>query len=100
MMDAALGLTVTVPAIDGEFEMTLKPGVQPGDVKTYRNRGVPALRGHGRGDLKVVVTVLVPRRLSPEQRALLQELAELSLPEDYEEEQQSFFDKVRAAFRP
>ena len=61
MIEAALGTTVGVPALDGDIELTLPPGTQPGEVKVYRNRGVPALQGYGRGDLKVVVNVTVPR---------------------------------------
>ena len=57
MIDAALGTTVGIPALDGDIELTLPAGTQPGEVKTYRNRGVPVLQGYGRGDLKVVVNV-------------------------------------------
>ncbi len=98
MIDAALGTTVVVPALDGDIEITLKPGTQPGEVKTFRNRGVPVLQGYGRGDLRVVVNVLVPRRLTPEQRGLLEHFAEQSSEADYQADP-SFFDKVRAVFR-
>ena len=67
MVEAALGTTQYVPALDGDIEVQLKAGTQPGEVKTYRSRGVPVLQGYGRGDLKVVVNVLVPRKLSDEQ---------------------------------
>jgi molecular chaperone DnaJ len=87
-----------VPALDGDIEVLLKPGTQPGEVKTFRSRGVPVLQGYGRGDLKVAVNVLVPRKLSDEQRELLEQFAELSGESNYEADQ-SFFDKIRAAFR-
>ena len=64
MVEAALGTTAYVPALDGDIEMQLKPGTQPNEVKTFRSRGVPVLQGYGRGDLKVVVNVLVPRKLT------------------------------------
>lgn len=98
MVEAALGATAYIPALDGDIEVQLKPGTQPGEVLTYRSRGVPVLQGYGRGDLKVVVNVLVPRKLSDEQRGLLEQFAELSGEADYEADQ-SFFDKIRAAFR-
>src|SRR5665647_1153723 len=63
MVEAALGATAYVPAFDGDIEVELRPGTQPGEAKIYRNRGVPALQGYGRGDLKVVVNVQVPRHL-------------------------------------
>jgi molecular chaperone DnaJ len=99
MIDATLGTTAYIPALDGDIELELPAGTQPGDVKVYRNRGVPVLQGYGRGDLKVLVNVLVPRRLSAEQRELLARFAELTAEKDYEPDP-SFFDKVRAAFRP
>ncbi|MFA4966585.1 MAG: molecular chaperone DnaJ [Thermoleophilia bacterium] len=98
MVEAALGYTGYVPALDGDFELTLPAGTQPGEVKVYRNRGVPVLQGYGRGDLKVVVNVLVPRHLSDEQRELLEQLALLTDDRNYEPDQ-SFLDKVRAVFR-
>lgn len=98
MVEAAMGTTAYVPALDGDIEVELRPGTQPGETKVFRNRGVPALRGYGRGDLKVVVNVLVPRRLSDEQREALQRFAELTGESAYEPDQ-SFLDKVRAVFR-
>ena len=98
MVEATLGTTHYVPALDGDIEVQLKPGTQPGEVKTFRSRGVPVLQGYGRGDLKVVVNVLVPRKLSDEQRELLEQFAELSGDHTYEADQ-SFLDKIRAAFR-
>jgi molecular chaperone DnaJ len=98
MTDAALGARASVPALDGDIEVELKPGTQPGEVKTFRSRGVPALQGHGRGDLKVVVSVQVPRHLNAEQRDVLDQFAALTGEENYEPDQ-SFMDKVRAVFR-
>jgi molecular chaperone DnaJ len=98
MVEAALGTTAYVPALDGDIEVTLKPGTQPGEVKVHRNRGVPVLQGYGRGDLKVVVNVQVPRHLSAEQREVLEQFAALTSEANYEPDQ-SFLDKVRAVFR-
>ena len=98
MVDAALGTTAYVPALDGDVEVELKPGTQPGEVKTFRNRGVPVLQGHGRGDLKILVNVQVPRQLTAEQRDLLEQFAGLTGDANYEPDQ-SFLDKVRAVFR-
>jgi molecular chaperone DnaJ len=98
MVEAALGITAYVPALDGDIEVQLKPGTQPGEVKSYRSRGVPVLQGYGRGDLRIVVNVLVPRKLTDEQRELLEKFAEQSGESTYEADQ-SFLDKVRAVFR-
>jgi len=98
MIEAALGTVAYVPALDGDIEVTLRAGIQPGEVKVYRSRGVPALQGYGRGDLKVVVNVQVPRHLSTEQREVLEQFAALTGEANYEPDQ-SFLDKVRAVFR-
>jgi molecular chaperone DnaJ len=98
MVDAALGVNTVVPALDGDIELRLPPGTQPGDVKVFRNRGVPVLQGYGRGDLKVVVNVTVPRNLGDEQREVLQRFEELTTDKNYRPDE-SFLDKLRAAFR-
>ena len=97
MIEAALGTKAYVPALDGDIELELPPGTQPGQTKVYRNRGVPVLQGSGRGDLKVVVNVLVPRQLSDDQREVLEQFAALTADTDYEPDQ-GFLDKVRAVF--
>ena len=73
---AALGGSFSVPTLDGESEVEVEAGTQPGEELRLRGLGMPALRGRGRGDLRVVVNVVVPRRLSKEQRKLAQQLAD------------------------
>jgi molecular chaperone DnaJ len=74
---AALGATLTAPALDGEVEVTVEPGTQPGKILTVPGKGMPRLRRPGRhGDLRVVVNVVIPRKLSKEQRRLAQALAD------------------------
>jgi molecular chaperone DnaJ len=98
--DAALGTKVTVPTLEGEEEIELRPGTQPGAVVTLRGLGMPSLGRGRRGDQRVVLNVVVPRNLSERQRELLAELREslgednLSAPAD-----ESLFDRVRRAFR-
>jgi len=72
---AALGDTVEVETVDGTAGVDVKPGTQPGETIVLRGEGVPSLRGGRRGDLRVVVNVTIPRRLSREQRDLLEKLA-------------------------
>ncbi len=98
MTEAALGTTAHIPALDGSFDMELPSGTQPGEVKVYKNRGVPVLQGYGRGALKIVVNVLVPRHLSAEQQATLERLADTLGPANYEPDK-GFLNKVRAVFR-
>ncbi len=73
---AALGTRLMVPTVDGEEEVEIKPGTQPGAELRLRGKGVPHLRRTGsRGDLHVFVNVVVPSKLSKRQRELLEELA-------------------------
>ncbi len=93
---AALGTTVTVDTLDGELELDLDPGTQPGDVRVLRGRGMPVLAGSGRGDQRVLVHVHVPRRLTADQRRLLEELADHEDGEMYDDA--GFFHRLKARF--
>ena len=97
MVEAALGLGVSVGTPEGTVELELPPGVQPGDVHVVRGRGMPSL-GHGRrGDLRVRVAVRVPRRLTAEQRASLERLGTSLDDAAYRDE--GFFERLKSAFR-
>jgi molecular chaperone DnaJ len=75
---AALGDELTIQAIDGaDVKVKVPAGAQSGAEYRVRGRGVPALRGFGKGDMVVRVTVVTPTRLSARERELFQELAEL-----------------------
>jgi molecular chaperone DnaJ len=98
MVEAALGATITVDAPDGPVELELPGGTQPGEVRLVRGRGMPSLTTGRRGDLRVHVGVRVPERLTPEQRALLEQLGS-SLGEDAYRRDDGFFERLRSAFR-
>jgi molecular chaperone DnaJ len=79
LAQAALGTRILVPTVEGEEEVEIKPGLQPGTEIRLRGRGVPHLRRPGtRGDLHVVVDIAVPSRLSKAQRDALHAYAEAS----------------------
>ena len=98
MTQAALGATVTVPTLDGDEEIHFEPGTQPGATVVLRGRGMPVLQGFGRGDQRVLVTVVVPRHVSDEQRRLLQEFDAHADERTYKTDE-GFFDKLKSAFR-
>jgi molecular chaperone DnaJ len=77
MTAAALGTSLTVATLDGDEQLDIKAGTQSGSELRLRARGVPQLRGVGRGDLVVHLDVRTPTRLDPEQERLLKELAKL-----------------------
>jgi molecular chaperone DnaJ len=72
---AALGLEVSVPTLDGETKLKIPAGTQSGAVFRIRGRGVPHLNDKGRGDELVTVKVATPESLTKEQRALFEQLA-------------------------
>jgi molecular chaperone DnaJ len=72
---AALGTTVQVPTFDGDVPLEIPAGTQPGETITMRGRGLPPLSRGRTGDLRVVVNVAIPRRLTREQRSMLEDFA-------------------------
>jgi molecular chaperone DnaJ len=98
MTDAALGTSVKVPTLDGEVELELEPGTQPGTLRVLRGRGMPVLQGFGRGDQRILVNVQVPRRLTDEQRRLLEDFHRSADAETYQADE-GFFQKLKSAFR-
>jgi molecular chaperone DnaJ len=97
---AALGTTVSVPTLEGEREVEVPPGTQPGTVVTLRGKGMPTIGRRGRGDQQVVLNVVIPRNLTARQRELLGELgATLSEENLREPDDESIVGKLRRAFR-
>lgn len=72
---AALGAEVQAPTLDEETTLRIHPGTQPGEILKLKDKGMPRLRGYGRGDLLIRVNVAVPEKLTQKQRALLEQLA-------------------------
>ena len=91
---AALGATVQVPSLKGHHDLTIKAGTQHGHVHKISGQGLPNLRNGRRGDLLVVMTVEIPKKLSAKQKDLLHEFAEV---EDHEvmSETKSFWEKIK-----
>ena len=95
---AALGATIAVETLEGPEEVEVKPGTQPGEVIVLRGRGIPVLGGRGRGDHRIVVGVMIPRKLTDEQRAQLQGF-ERDVDDATYAPDESFLGRLRAAFR-
>ena len=95
---AALGTTIAVPTLDGDADVDIPAGTQPGSVVVMAGKGMPSLRGGRRGDLRVFVDVVVPRRLSGGQRELLEQLA-ATLTEDNLRGDDTLVGKLRRLLR-
>ena len=72
---AVLGAEIEVPTLDGKVKLTIPEGTQPGTVFRLKGKGIPYLRGSGRGDQFVSVTLNVPKNLSSSQKELLRQFA-------------------------
>jgi molecular chaperone DnaJ len=72
---AALGAEISVPTLDEPTTLKVHAGTQVGEVFTLRGKGMPRLRGYGRGDLMVRVGIAVPQKLNSTEKQLLEELA-------------------------
>lgn len=96
---AALGAKIMVPTLGGEYKLDIPEGTQTGSIFRLKGRGLPNPDGGGKGDLYVNIRVVTPRKLTREQRKLMETLAE-SLETDNRpaERSSSFFDKVRDIF--
>jgi molecular chaperone DnaJ len=91
---AALGTTVQVPTLDGDVPVEIPAGTQPGETLRLGGRGMPPLRRGRTGDLRVVINVTVPRRLSRDQRDLLERFAE-TLTDDNHRADEGMLAKLR-----
>jgi len=93
----ALGTTLHVDGLDGPAEVKIPAGTQHGGVFKVEGRGVPDLRSGRRGDLVVIVQLVVPRKLNADQRRMLEQYAETEKVEVAPEEHASLWDRIRHA---
>lgn len=91
-VQASLGDEIEVPTLDGNVKMKIPEGVQSGTILRLKNKGIPHLRGQGRGDQHVKVKVLTPQKLNEKQKDMLREFAQAS-GENVNPEQKSWFKK-------
>jgi molecular chaperone DnaJ len=94
---AALGATLRVPTLNGEAEIKVPAGTQPGTLFRLRKMGLPDVRGYGQGDEIVRVQIETPNRLTAEQKELLTKFQELSDAQSYPLHRR-FMDKLKNSF--
>ena len=97
----ALGGSVKVPTLKNREELNIPAGTQPGTRFRLRGKGMPNVSGRGHGDLHVIARVAVPKKLSKEQKHLLEELAR-TMPVQAEDgsgsEEKPFFERMKDMF--
>ena len=99
---AALGGEIEIPTVTGKATLKIPAGTQTGDKFLVRGKGMPALRGGGRGDQQVQVFVEVPRKLTAPQKEALQHFADLLKEKDQKGNhplRESFFEKAKKFFQ-
>lgn len=95
MVQAALGDRIEIPTLEGPVEIAIPAGTQNGQSFRLQGRGMPDVRGGRRGDQYVVVQVVIPKDLNPEQKSLLRKVG--GLTGKPEKVSKGFFDKLRDA---
>lgn len=93
---ATLGADVEIPTVDGPTMLKIPNGTQPGKILRLRDKGIPKLRGNGRGDQLVVINVEVPINVNNDQRQLFEQLAE-SLGSEVRPQERGFLDWLKEA---
>jgi len=100
-VDAMLGAKVAIPSHEGEREIELPAGIQPGSQFALRGHGMPGANGGPPGDLVIAVQVIVPEELSEEQRELAEKLGETLGPRNLRSRQgggEGIFSRMRHSF--
>lgn len=91
---AALGAEIDVPTVDGKTKLSVPAGTQAGKIFRLKGKGVPNVRGAGKGDEMVIINVETPTRLTAEQRELFEKLAQI-LGSEVRPQEKSFLDILK-----
>jgi len=94
-VQAALGATIRVPTLDGIVEYDIPEGTQTGTMFKLKGKGIPYIRGKGRGDQYVTVEVEVPKNISSKQRDILKEFENASGVKENYKKQKTWLDKMK-----
>jgi molecular chaperone DnaJ len=98
--DASIGTQVEVPTLDGKVRIKIPPGTQSGKILRLQDKGLPAVQGYGRGDQLIHVNVWTPKKLTNEERELLEKMR--SMPNFTPAPQKSdrtLYEKLRDYFK-
>ncbi len=96
---AALGDEVEVPTVHGKVKLKIPAGTQSGRVFRLKGKGAPNVRGYGHGDQHIKVRIVTPTKLTDRQKELLREFSDIGGNEQINEEDDSFFQRFKKAFK-
>ncbi|MBK7872525.1 MAG: molecular chaperone DnaJ [Saprospiraceae bacterium] len=98
--DAALGTSVEVPTIDGKVKIKIPPGTQPGKIFRLKDKGLPSVQTYGRGDQLIHVNVWTPKKVTEEERILLEKLRNMpNFQPQPGKTERGFFEKMKDYFK-
>ncbi len=95
--DAVLGVKdVEIPTLTGKpLKVNIKPGVQPGEVLRFRGKGMPDFNGYGYGDLLVYIHIWVPKKITQNERKLLEQLKKEPNFQTPKKKDKKFFERIK-----
>lgn len=96
-VQAALGDEIEIPTLEEKVKLRIPEGTQPGTRFRLKSKGIPHIKGYGRGDIHVRVEVVIPKNLNEKQRELLTKFAEIS-GKDVKPTSKGLFGKMKDAF--
>ena len=97
--DAVFGLQVEVPTIDGKAKIRIPAGTQSGKIFRLKGKGFPSVNSYEKGDQLIHVNVWTPQQVSPEEKAILENLSDSpNFQPKPDKNEKSFFDKVKEMF--
>jgi len=97
--DAIQGCTAEIPSVDGKLKIKIEPGTQPGKALRVRGKGIRDVNGYTQGDLIVYVQVWIPKKLTKEEKEIVDKLKDApSFAPFPDKEDRNFFDRIRKMF--
>ncbi|HLR03838.1 MAG TPA: molecular chaperone DnaJ [Virgibacillus sp.] len=96
---AALGDEIEVPTVHGKVMLKIPAGTQTGKIFRLKGKGAPSVRGHGQGDQHIQVRVITPTKLTDRQKEILREFNEIDGKQPTDENEESFFQRFKKAFK-
>lgn len=99
-VDAVLGETIEVPTVNGKAKIKVEPGTQSGKMLRLRGKGLPVLQRHGHGDLFIHINVWTPKKVSKEEKEMLEKLKKSdNFTPNPDGNEKGFFQRVKDMFQ-
>jgi molecular chaperone DnaJ len=98
--DASIGTQVEVPTLDGKVRIKIPPGTQSGKIFRLQDKGLPSVQGYGKGDQLIHVNVWTPKKLTNEERELLEKMRSMdNFTPSPQKSDRTLYEKLRDYFK-